>query len=53
MYSDAKRAEFLAKAKDAEDRAERVSDPIVKKLWEDIARGYRELAVKESDSRSA
>ena len=40
----ARRSEFLKKAKEAEDLAEKTSDAAAKKVWLRIAASYRDLA---------
>ena len=40
----ARRIEYLKKAKEAEELAEKTSDPAAKKVWMRIAAGYRDLA---------
>lgn len=40
----ARRNEFLKKAKEAEDLAEKTSDAAAKKVWLRIAASYRDLA---------
>jgi hypothetical protein len=35
---------YLAKAKQAEEQAQRTTDPLAKSTWERIAKGYRDLA---------
>jgi hypothetical protein len=47
MTSQQRRAEYLAKAKDAETNAERVKDEDSKAEWLRIAAGYHALAAKE------
>ena len=40
---DQRLAEYLAKAKEADERAAKASDPLTRQAWEKIAEGYREL----------
>lgn len=35
---------YLAKAKQAEEQAQKASDPHARSTWERIAKGYRDLA---------
>jgi hypothetical protein len=35
---------YLAKAKQAEEQAQKTTDPLAKSTWERIAKGYRDLA---------
>ena len=44
MGKDDRAAVYLAKAKAAEEQAEKAVDPVVKSTWERIAKGYRDLA---------
>jgi hypothetical protein len=44
MGKDERAAVYLAKAKAAEDQAEKAADPVAKSTWERIAKGYRDLA---------
>ena len=44
MGKDERAAVYLAKAKAAQDQAEKAADPVVKSTWERIAKGYRDLA---------
>ena len=44
MEDGKKREELLAKAREAEEMANRSSDPAERDSWQQIAEGYRELA---------
>ncbi len=47
-----KREEFQAKAKDAEERAEKARDEADKASWLRIAAGYHDLASRQEDPGS-
>ena len=44
MAKEDRAADYLAKAKEAEEMARRAADPLTKQTWERIAEGYRDLA---------
>jgi hypothetical protein len=44
MNKEQRALEYLAKAKEAEERAESASGPASKEAWTRIARNYHELA---------
>lgn len=44
MAKEERAKAYLAKAKTAEEQAEKATDPVVKSTWERIAQGYRDLA---------
>jgi hypothetical protein len=44
MAKDDRAEAYLAKAKQAEQQAEKAADPVAKSTWERIAKGYRDLA---------
>jgi len=44
MGKDERAEAYLAKAKAAEEEAEKATDPVAKSTWERIAQGYRDLA---------
>jgi hypothetical protein len=44
MSKDQRAEAYLAKARHAEEQAEKATDPVVKSTWERIAKGYRDLA---------
>lgn len=44
MHITRRREELLAKAKRADERAEKAKDPEVKAIWREIAEGYRTMA---------
>jgi uncharacterized alpha-E superfamily protein len=44
MTKDDRAEAYLAKAKAAEEQAQKTTDPITKSTWERIAKGYRDLA---------
>jgi hypothetical protein len=44
MAKDDRAQLYLAKARQAEEQAEKVADPVTKSTWERIAKGYRDLA---------
>ena len=44
MSKDERAEAYLAKAKEAEEQAEKAKDTVVKTTWERIAKGYRDLA---------
>jgi hypothetical protein len=46
MSSEPRKAEFLAKAKEAEEKAEKAKDETTKISWLRIAAGYRDLAAR-------
>ena len=47
MNAEERRKEFLAKAKEADDQAERAKDSDLKISWKRIAESYRELAQRQ------
>ena len=47
MNSSTRRGEYLAKAKDAEDQAEKTSDETANASWLRIAAGYHDLAARQ------
>jgi hypothetical protein len=47
MNGKIRKEEFLAKAKDAEEQAERCSDEASKASWLRIAAGYHDLAARQ------
>jgi hypothetical protein len=44
MSKDERAEAYLAKARHAEEQAEKAADPVVKSTWERIAKGYHDLA---------
>ena len=44
MSKDERVEAYLAKAKHAEEQAQKATDPLVKSTWERIAKDYRDLA---------
>lgn len=48
MDTKQRKEDFLAKAKEADDQAERTSDRYEKESWLRIAKGYRDLANRQS-----
>ncbi len=44
MTSERQRAEYLAKGKEAEERAAKANDSVARDSWLRIAKNYRELA---------
>jgi hypothetical protein len=44
MSKEQRRADYLAKAKDAEDQAAKAKDEQSREQWRKIAESYRELA---------
>jgi len=47
MSTEKRKAEYLAKAKDAEDMAEKAVDEARKASWLRIAAGYHDLASRQ------
>jgi hypothetical protein len=47
MTSEKRRDEYLAKAKEAEEQAEKARDEANKASWLRIAAGYHDLAARE------
>jgi len=47
MNGKMRKDEFLAKAKEAEDQAEKTKDEAVKASWLRIAAGYHDLAARQ------
>lgn len=48
MTIDQRRAQYLAKAKEADEQAAKAKDANVRDTWERIAASYRELASYQS-----
>jgi hypothetical protein len=44
MTKEKRQQEFLDKAKEADERAEKAKDPSVRESWRTVAKNYRELA---------
>lgn len=44
MSKEQRRADYLAKAQDAEEQAAKAKDQVVKERWLKIAESYRQLA---------
>ena len=49
MSADPRVAEYLAKAKEAEDMAEKAHDDANKASWLRIAAGYHDLAARKAE----
>ena len=47
MNSQQRKEEYLAKAKEADDHAEKAKDSLAKETWRTIAQGYRDLAKRQ------
>jgi hypothetical protein len=47
MTADERRKDFLAKAKEADEQAEKAKDADLKDSWKRIAQSYRELAQRQ------
>jgi hypothetical protein len=47
MSTETRKAEFLAKAKEAEEQAEKTADEAAKASWLRIAAGYHDLAAHQ------
>ena len=45
--AEERRREFLERAKDAEERAEKAPDAMIRQSWQKIAEGYRDLARRQ------
>jgi hypothetical protein len=52
MSPNTRRDEYLAKAKEAEDQAEKSSDENAKASWLRIAAGYHDLAARQEALKS-
>jgi hypothetical protein len=50
MASKGRREEYLAKAKEAEEQAEKVKDEASKASWLRIAAGHHDLAARQSNT---
>ena len=47
MDTKSRQAEYLAKAKEAEDKAEKATDETTKASWLRISAGYHDLAARQ------
>jgi len=53
MNEESRRDEYLAKAKDAMERAKRATHPVSRETWLRLAESYRDLASESKESSCA